>query len=207
MFSSLSFFKALRSLCCVLFVFILTACVSHPPSDVNNICNIFRQYPKWYDDALKAERRWNIPVAIQMAIIHQESKFDAHARPPRKKILRVIPWKRPSSAYGYTQALHDTWKQYKQNNGSLFASREDFSDGVNFIGWYANQAYIRAKVSRTDAYPLYLAYHEGIGGYQRRTYLQKPWLITVARKVKARSQIYALQLNSCKQSLKSRSWL
>lgn len=199
------FFKKLRITLFLLFAVLLTACVSTPPADVNNICNIFRQYPKWYTDAKDVERRWKVPVSVQMAIIHQESKFNARARPPRKKLLFIIPWKRPSSAYGYTQALHDTWKHYKRSSGGLFASRDDFGDGVDFIGWYANQAHIRAGISRTDAYSLYLAYHEGIGGYQRKTYLRKSWLMPVARKVQARSQLYAMQLNSCKKSIK-RSW-
>jgi len=184
----------------------LTSCVSHPPSDVNNVCNIFKQYPKWYTAAKDVERRWKVPIPVQMAIIHQESKFDASARPPRTKLLRVIPWKRPSTAYGYTQALHGTWRQYKLNNGSILSSRGDFTNGVDFIGWYANQANKKAGILRTDAYPLYLAYHEGIGGFQRKTYLNKPWLINVAHKVKSRSLIYAMQLNSCQSSLKSSSW-
>lgn len=176
----------------------LCACVSKPPADVNNICNVFRQYPKWYRSAKDVERRWKVPVPVQMAIIHQESKFDATARPPRKKLLRVIPWKRPSTAYGYTQALHSTWSNYKMTNGGLFSSRGNFTDGVDFIGWYANQAYVRAGIPRNDAYSLYLAYHEGVGGYQRKTYLSKPWLLAVARKVNARSHLYAMQLNVCK---------
>ena len=187
-------------------VILLTACVSHPPSDVNNICNIFKQYPKWYTDSKDVERRWKVPVPVQMAIIHQESKFDASARPPRTKLLWIIPWKRPSTAYGYTQALHATWKQYKRSSGGLWSSRDDFGDGVDFIGWYANQANIKARIQRTDAYSLYLAYHEGVGGYQRKTYLRKPWLVSVAHKVKAKAAIYSMQLNSCKGSLKSRSW-
>ncbi|AWN75793.1 transglycosylase SLT domain-containing protein [Legionella anisa] len=198
-------FKKLR-ISFLLFTFFLTACVSHPPADVNNLCNIFRQYPKWYKDAKDVERRWRVPIPVQMAIIHQESKFNSRARPARKKLFCVIPWKRPSSAYGYTQALDGTWSHYKQNCGGWFASRGDFSDGVDFIGWYANEAYKKARIPRTDAYSLYLAYHEGIGGYQRKTYLRKSWLIPVARKVKARSQLYAAQLNSCKKRFESRSW-
>ncbi|MCW8399618.1 transglycosylase SLT domain-containing protein [Legionella sp. PATHC038] len=195
----LHIFKKLRTFFFLIFALILTACVSHPPADVNNLCNIFRQYPKWYRDAKDVERRWKVPIPVQMAIIHQESKFNARARPPRQKLFCIIPWKRPSSAYGYTQALHGTWNHYKQSCGGWFASRDDFADGVDFIGWYANEAYKRARVPRTDAYLLYLAYHEGIGGYQRKTYLRKSWLIPVARKVKARSQLYAMQLNSCKK--------
>jgi len=176
---------------------LLGGCVTKPPSDVNNICSIFRQYPNWYRDAKDVERRWRIPVPVQMAIIHQESKFDGSALPKRTTLLWIIPWKRPSTAYGYTQALHATWKQYKRSDGGILAARDNFTDAVDFVGWYANQANRRAGIPRNDAYPLYLAYHEGIGGYQRKTYLQKPWLIQVAHKVKARSQIYQAQLSRC----------
>lgn len=185
----------------------LTSCVSPPPRDVNNICHIFKEYPKWYHHAKDVENRWKVPVPVQMAIIHQESKFNGTARPPRTKLFSVIPWKRPSSAYGYTQALHGTWNQYKNSNGWVWSSRESFSDGVDFIGWYANQASVRAGIPRTDAYSLYLAYHEGVGGYQRKTYLKKNWLISVAHKVKARAALYAMQLNTCQRNLEKTSWL
>jgi len=177
---------------------LLSACASKPPRDVNNICSIFHQYPKWRLDAQDAARRWRVPVPVQMAIIHQESKFDGQAQPKRTKLLWIIPWKRPSTAYGYTQALRATWDSYKKTDGGIWSARDDFTDAVDFVGWYANQANKRAGIPRDDAYRLYLAYHEGVGGYERKTYLQKPWLVQVARKVKARSQIYEAQLNHCK---------
>lgn len=188
------------------FALLLSSCVKQPPSNIENVCHIFKEYPQWYRDAKDVERRWKVPVPVQMAIVHQESKFEASAKPPRKKLLWIIPWKRPSTAYGYAQALNGTWKEYKRDNGGLFSSRNTFGDGVDFIGWYANGAYKKARVPRTDAYSLYLAYHEGVGGYQRKTYLKKPWLIQVARKVKAKSQLYASQLNSCQGSLKKHHW-
>lgn len=184
----------------------LGSCVKQSPTNIDNVCRIFREYPQWYRDAKDVERRWRVPVPVQMAIVHQESKFEAKARPPHTKLLWLIPIGRPSTAYGYAQALNGTWREYKQNNGGLFSSRDSFGDGIDFIGWYANSAYVRAGVPRSDAYSLYLAYHEGVGGYQRKTYLKKPWLIKVARKVKAKSQIYAMQLNSCQGSLNHRSW-
>ncbi len=190
----------------LLFALSLSGCIIPPPSDVNNICHVFKQYPRWYKDSLDVQRRWRVPVPVQMAIIHQESKFNATAEPARTKILWVIPWDRPSTAYGYAQALRSTWALYKQSSGSALASRSSFSDGVDFIGWYANQAHRRAGINRDDAYSLYLAYHEGVGGYQRKTYLKKGWLMPVAHKVEARAQIYRAQLARCKKSLASRSW-
>lgn len=190
----------------LILVVLLTSCAKQPPANIDNVCHIFKEYPQWFKDAKDVERRWKVPVPVQMAIVHQESKFEATARPPRTKLLWFIPWKRASTAYGYAQALNGTWKEYKRNNGGMFSSRDYFGDGVDFIGWYANSAYTKARVPRTDAYSLYLAYHEGVGGYQRRSYLKKPWLIKVAQKVKARSNVYAAQLNSCQGTLKSHSW-
>ncbi len=185
---------------------ILSGCASRPPAHVDNICHVFKQYPRWYDDSLDVQRRWRVPVAVQMAIIHQESKFDATARPERTKLLWIIPWKRPSTAYGYTQALNGTWSLYRHSQGSLWASRQSFSDGVDFIGWYANEAYKKAGIPRDNAYALYLAYHEGVGGYQQKTYLKKNWLIGVAHKVSARAQIYQAQLEGCHRALGKKSW-
>lgn len=179
-------------------IVVLAGCVTRPPSNVDNICHIFKQYPEWYKHARDVQRCWLVPIAIQMAIIHQESKFNATAKPPRQKLLWIIPWTRPSSAYGYSQALRGTWANYKKGPGSVWASRDNFADAVDFIGWYTNIAHQKARISRSDAYSLYLAYHEGVGGYQHKTYLKKNWLILVARKVKARAQIYQAQLDRCK---------
>lgn len=181
----------------LMMILFMTGCVHTPPKNVDNLCVIFNQYPGWKRDAMDVERRWLIPVPVQMAIIHQESKFDGRAKPPRQKLLWIIPWTRPSSAYGYAQALKSTWALYKKKNGSLFSSRDSFGDAVDFIGWYANEAYMRARISRKDAYQLYLAYHEGVGGFLNKTYLKKPWLINVAHKVSNRSKIYQDQLKHC----------
>ncbi len=187
-------------------VVLLTACVTPPPRNVNNLCSIFHQYPNWYYASKDVERRWHVPVTVQMAIIHQESKFDANAQPERIKLFGIIPWNRPSSASGYSQALRGTWALYKRSRGGVFASRDDFNDGVDFIGWYANEAYKRAKISRRNTYELYLAYHEGIGGYEHKTYLKKRWLISVAHKVSARENIYRAQLASCHIPPQSTNW-
>ena len=176
---------------------LLAGCVTPPPRDVNNLCNIFKQYPDWYHATSDVQKRWYVPITVQMAIMHQESKFDATAMPPRTKLLWFIPWTRPSTAYGYSQALNGTWALYKRSRGGVFASRENFEDAVDFMGWYANEAYKRARIPRNNAYQLYLAYHEGVGGYMARSYLKKPWLIAVAHKVSAREQIYRAQMARC----------
>lgn len=184
----------------------LGGCAKPQPDDVNNICAIFKQYPKWYWATKDVQARWRVPITVQMAIMHQESKFSAIAKPPRTKLLWIIPWKRPSTAYGYTQALDQTWAHYKKDAGKYLVDRDDFSDGADFIGWYGYQAYKNASIKRTDAYHLYLAYHEGIGGYKRRTYLAKPWLVKVAHKVDRQDKRYQHQLNQCVSKLERKPW-
>lgn len=186
----------------VLFTPIISSCTSTlPPRDINNVCNIFQQYPHWYKHTSDVEYRWKIPIHLQMAIIHQESKFNAYAIPPRPKILGILPWTRPSTAYGYPQALTSTWELYKQaaDGGNFWATRHTFSHAVDFIGWYTNQVNKHTGIARDDAYNLYLAYHEGPTGYRKRTYLAKPWLIKVAQKVKALSEVFQKQLAQCKK--------
>ena len=181
----------------ILILLALAGCVSPPPKDVGNICSIFKQYPGWKHDALDVERRWHVPVNVQMAIMHQESKFDAQAEPPRKKIFWFIYGPHPTTAHGYSQALNGTWDLYKKSIGNAWASRERFSDAVDFIGWYSNTANTRAKISRDNVYDLYLAYHEGVTGYMQKTYLKKHWLVLVAQKVRTRAAIYQAQLKKC----------
>lgn len=184
----------------------ISNCTTTPPNHVENICSIFRQYPDWYWTSQKVEQRWGLPIHVLMAIIYQESRFNAKAKPPRQKLLWIIPWFRPTSAYGYSQALNETWRLYRRETGHSGASRDAFSDATDFIGWYAHFAHQRLGISETNAYQVYLAYHEGTGGYAHKTYLKKGWLIHVARNVQRRAWIYKVQLSQCRASLPKKPW-
>ncbi len=184
----------------------LSSCTTKPPNNIENICKIFKQYPKWYWTAQKVQKKWVVPMSVLMAIMYQESRFRADAKPPRRKLLWIIPWFRPTSAYGYSQAVNATWAHYKRDTGHNGADRDAFADAANFIGWYATQARRRVGISRANAYQLYLIYHEGIGGYAKRTYRKKRWLINVAKKVQRRAWVYHKQLQRCKSSLPKDHW-
>lgn len=181
----------------------VSACTSAPPRNVNNLCAIFEEKDDWYDDAADARDEWGSPIPVMMAIMYQESRFQADAKPPRRKLLGFIPWFRPSSAYGYPQAKDATWEEYKDDGGSFGADRDDFADAIDFIGWYNYKSRQRSGISAQNTYGLYLAYHEGHGGFNRGTYKQKPWLMAVARKVESRANTYQSQLLVCEESLKS----
>jgi len=181
----------------LLFLFSLAACTSVPPKSSDNICATFREKEDWYVDAKKSYEKWGVPISVQMAIMHQESHFVADAQPPRTSLLGIIPWFRPTSAYGYAQAIDETWDDYLDKAGSWGADRDEFADATDFIGWYGNISHSRLGISKGDAKNLYLAYHEGHGGYQRKSYLQKLWLNRVAEKVAYRARLFQSQLEAC----------
>ncbi len=186
--------------------FILVSCTSVPPKQLDNICHIFDEKDNWYDDAKKASKRWNSPIAVNMAFMYQESRFVAKAKPPRTKILWIFPGPRKSDAYGYAQVKDDTWDWYKRASGHRFADRDDFDDAIDFIAWYNRQSQEKNRIASTDAYRLYLAYHEGHGGYSRKSYAKKQWLQSVARKVADRAARYQTQLQGCEKRLNSGWW-
>lgn len=185
-------------------VLAVSACTTSPPRNVDNICAIFNEKDDWYDDAAEARDEWGSPIPVMMAIIYQESRFRADVRPPRRKLLGFIPWFRPSTAYGYSQAKTTTWNEYEDDAGRFGADRDDFADAIDFVGWYNYQSKRRSGIALQNTYALYLAYHEGHGGYNRATYRQKPWLMAVARKVEARANNYQAQLLGCEEALKDR---
>jgi len=182
------------------------SCATSPPRNIHNSCSIFNEKGGWYSDALASEKTWGVPVYVQLAIIYQESRFVHDAKPPRKKLLWVIPWTRLSSAYGYGQIKDGTWDWYRKSTGHRWADRDDFEDVVDFIGWYGNVSHRKLGISKRDAYSQYLAYHEGQGGFKRKTYKRKPWLMKVAKKVSRRASAYKVQLDKCKDQLDDGWW-
>ncbi|TRD15626.1 transglycosylase SLT domain-containing protein [Palleronia caenipelagi] len=167
------------------------------PRALDDACAIVDERPKYLRAMRKTEKKWGIPIAVQMATIHQESKFVGNARTPLKFTLGVIPMGRQSSAYGYSQALDGTWDEYKEQTGKRRAKRDDIYDATDFMGWYMDGTTRTLGISRADARNQYLAYHEGRGGYRRGSYRSKSWLVSVADKVATRAIIYDNQLRAC----------
>jgi len=191
-------------LCVVCFV---SACATTPPAQPNDICSIFKEKRHWHSVATRAQKKWGTSMHTVMAIMHQESSFIDDARPPRRKLFGFIPWKRPSSAYGYSQALVGTWASYQRATGEGWRERDDFTDATDFIHWYLNESSKRVGLSRDDTYSLYLTYHEGWGGFVEGSYKSKPWLTRVAQKVSRRAKQYAIQYGACQAELsKRRGW-
>ena len=117
------------------FFFTLVAC-SSIPKNTQNSCEIFEERYLWYKHARSSFEKWGAPIYIQLAFIKKESDFNWLAKPPRRKLFKVIPFKRPSSSFGYSQAVNKTWELYKTETNNPLALRTRFKDSVMFIGWY-----------------------------------------------------------------------
>ena len=169
------------------------------PRNLDNACAIAAERPAYMRAMKKAERRWGVPVAVQMATIYQESKFVGDARTPLQFVVGVIPMGRQSSAFGYAQALDATWDEYRDENASHRAKRDRIQDATDFMGWYMNKTRERNGIPLWDAERQYLAYHEGHTGYARASYNTKPWLVRVARSVGDRATLYNAQLKRCRK--------
>ena len=196
-----SFLKLLS----ILFIFIV-ACTSNQQINTADSCIIFEQKKNWYKATKKSYDKWNTPIALQLAIINQESSFSQFAKPQRKKIFGFIPGSRPSTAFGFAQITNPTWDWYKDKTSNKNASRANFRDVTDFIGWYTNQSKKIVGISLNDFYNQYLAYHEGHGGWKNESYLSKKWLIEVAKNVESRAKLYNNQLKDCENKLNKKGF-
>ena len=193
-----------KKLLFILLFFLISACSSIPKNTADG-CSIFSERYLWYKYSKKVEKKWGTPIYIQLAIIKMESDFDWLAKPARQKIFKIIPFKRPSSSLGYSQAVKGTWEQYKKETNNKLATRVRFKDSVNFIGWYTNKTEKLLKISKKDAFRQYIAYHEGWRNY--KNYKKKQKVILLAKKVQQQADKYRLQLKKCQKKLNRNKYI
>lgn len=154
----------------------------------DNLCLIYQRHPDWKIAAETSYKNWGTPAWSLLAIIHQESRFKANARPSDTS----------SGAFGYAQATDAAWYDYQKHTKNWGAKRNNLMHAMDFIGWYNHQSYKRLRISKHDPFKQYLAYHEGHTGYQNRSYLNEKWLPAVAKKVAVRARMYAKQISQCR---------
>ncbi|MCK8484288.1 transglycosylase SLT domain-containing protein [Aliiroseovarius sp. S2029] len=191
--------RLLRAAVILLFVASCGGTDTKAPRNLDNACSIIKQRPNIHKAMKRTQRKWGVPVPVQMAMIYQESKFIGNARTPVKYALGVLPMGRQSSAYGYAQVLDATWKEYQRDEGGRGARRTDIKDATDFMGWYMNETRAKTGIPLTDARNQYLAYHEGRSGYLRGSHNSKSWLLRIASEVQARAILYQHQLASCRR--------
>jgi len=178
---------------------VLSGCFSTPAREVTNICDLLDEKVSWYQAVKKSEKKWGAPIYIQLAFIKKESDFDWSAKPERTKLFKIIPYKRKSSSFGYSQAIKGTWDQYKKETNNRLATRARFKDSVDFIGWYIDKTEKLLKIPKSDAYRQYIAYHEGWGNY--KNYKKNKKVILYAKEVKNQASQYRKQLSKCQKRL------
>ncbi|QRM56211.1 transglycosylase SLT domain-containing protein [Sinorhizobium sp. BG8] len=188
----------MRGVFVVALMMILAGCGT-VPRQTTNACAVFEQrdgvFGNWRRAAYRTEREYGVPVPVLMATIYTESGFRHNAKPPRTKLLGFIPWKRVSSAYGYSQALDGTWDRYKSETGRWSARRTDFADAIRFIGWYHHKSHEKNGIALNDPYRLYIAYYMGHGGYSRGKWSDQAKV--GAGRTARMAKSYSHQLSNC----------
>uniref|UniRef100_UPI0040473532 transglycosylase SLT domain-containing protein n=4 Tax=Yoonia sp. TaxID=2212373 RepID=UPI0040473532 len=169
------------------------------PRNLENACSIVSERPEYLRAFKATQKKWGVPVPVLMAIIYQESKFIGNNRTPHQFALGVIPIGRQSSAFGYSQALDGTWKEYQRAEGGRGARRDDIKDASDFMGWYMAQTKEATGVQLNDTRNQYLAYHDGRTGFLRGTWKSKAWLIRIADGLEDRAITYDAQLRACRK--------
>ena len=193
------FYKINKSF--IILLFCLTAC-SSVPKYPQNACKIFSEKYFYLKYSRAASKKWGVPISSILAVINKESGFQRFAKPKRKRIFKIIPYRRPSSSFGFSQAVNKTWDLYKNENKKPAALRISFKNSSDFIGWYFWKTNKINKISFTDTRNMYLNYYLGWGAYKNKAYQKDKKAIIFAKSVEKQAKIYKNQLQECKSILK-----
>tara|TARA_E500000331_G_scaffold187369_1_gene180326 strand:+ start:1152 stop:1766 length:615 start_codon:yes stop_codon:yes gene_type:complete len=195
-----------KNLIYLIFFFFIISCSSIPKYP-SNACKIFGEKYLWYKHSKKSSEVYGAPIYVILAFVNKESGFNRWAKPKRQKIFKIIPYKRPSTSFGYSQAVKGTWEQYKNETNNPLALRSRFKDSVMFIGWYINKTNKINKIPFNDAYRQYLNYYLGWKSYSKKKYKTDKKSIILAKKVEKQSKIYKNQLKECQKALNRNKYI
>ena len=182
-------------------VFLFLVSCSSVPKYPQNACKIFGEKYSYLKYSRAASKKWNVPISSILAVINKESGFRRFAKPKRTKLFKIIPYRRPSSSLGFSQAVNKTWDLYKKENNKPIALRFSFKNSSDFIGWYFWKTNKINKVSLKDTRNMYLNYYLGWGAYKNKAYEKDRKAIIFAKKVEKQAKIYKNQLRECKSIL------
>lgn len=167
-----------------------------------NACKILKENNDWLIAAQASYKKWGTPISIQLSFVYHESSFVHDARPFKKDNRYPFGKRYLSTALGFSQALDGTWGDYLKETTIKKPDRKNFGHSVDFIGWYNSKSFKSLKIKHNDAYNLYLAYHEGRGGWKKGYHLKQKWLMNYARSVQKKAELYSKQINGCNLRLK-----
>ena len=199
--------KILKNNLIYIFILLFLASCSSIPKHPANACKIFSEKYLWYKHIKQSSETYGAPVHIILAFVNKESGFNRWAKPKRTKLFKVIPYKRPSSSFGYSQAVNKTWELYKTETNSPLALRTRFKDSVMFIGWYMQKTNKINKIPLSDPYRQYLNYYLGWGSYKNEAYKTDKKAVIFAKSVEKKSKIYKNQLQGCQKALNRNKYI
>ena len=182
-------------------VFLFLVSCSSVPKYPQNACKIFGEKYFYLKYTRAASEKWGVPISSILAVINKESAFKRFAKPKRTKLFKIIPYRRPSSSLGFSQAVNKTWDLYKKENNRPAALRISFKNSSDFIGWYFWKTNKINKISFTDTRNMYLNYYLGWGAYKNKAYQNNKKAIIFAKSVEKQAKIYKSQLQECKSVL------
>ncbi len=183
-------------------VFLFLVSCSSVPKYPQNACKIFGEKYSYLKYSRAASKKWNVPISSILAVINKESGFRRFAKPKRTKLFKIIPYRRPSSSLGFSQAVNKTWDLYKKENNKPLALRVSLKHSSDFIAWYFWKTNKINKVSFKDTRNMYLNYYLGWGAYKNKAYEKDRKAIIFAKNVEKQAKIYKIQLQECKSILK-----
>ena len=183
-----------------LFIFFLISCSSIPKYP-QNACKIFGEKYFYLKYTRAASKKWGVPISTILAVINKESGFRRFAKPPRHKIFKIVPYRRQSSSFGFSQAITSSWDLYKKENNKPLALRISYRSASDFVAWYLWKANKINNVSLKNTRALYLNYYLGFSAYKNKTYRTDKKSIILAKNVEKQAKIYKNQLQECKSIL------
>ena len=189
-----------RNLVFLVLFFFIASCSSIPKYP-SNACKIFGEKYFYLKYTRASSKKWGVPISSILAVINKESGFRRFAKPPRHRIFKIIPYRRPSSSLGFSQAVNKTWDLYQKENNKPAALRISYKSSSDFIGWYFWKANKINKVSLNNTRDLYLNYYLGFSGYKNKAYRTDKKAIIFAKSVEKQAKIYKNQLQECKSIL------
>ena len=193
--------KILKNNLILFIIFLFLASCSSVPKYPQNACKIFGEKYFYLKYTRAASKKWGVPISSILAVINKESGFRRFAKPPRHKIFKIIPYRRPSSSLGFSQAVNKTWDLYRKENNKPAALRISYKSSSDFIGWYFWKANKVNKVSLNNTRDLYLNYYLGFSAYKNKAYRTDKKAIIFAKSVEKQARIYKNQLQECKSIL------
>ena len=142
----------------ILVLWVLPATVAAQTQDV---CGLLGRHAGWSEDLKAAQEKWRVSPGNILAVIDQESRFNAAARGAG------AGGGNPSRNFGFAQANLTTWNWFLRDTGKPSGDRTDFALSADFVGWHFATMERRIGASRDNTTAQYLAYKMGEGGYKR----------------------------------------